>query len=91
LGLLAGVPLSLAAERLIHDLLFEVTIGDPPMVMASAIVLFASAAAAGCIPAVRASRVDPVVALRYEYPRPRGLTGYLVDASLANVSLVFTK
>jgi hypothetical protein len=65
-GLGAGVPLSFAASRLVHDLLFDVAPGDPPAIMIAAALLLASAAAAAYLPAWRASRVDPVVALRHE-------------------------
>jgi predicted permease len=66
LGLCTGVPLSLGAERLVHDLLFDVAPGDPLAIIMAAAVLFASATLAAYLPAWRASRVDPVIALRYE-------------------------
>jgi predicted permease len=66
IGLAAGLPLSLWTERLVHDLLFEVGAGDPLSLASAAALLFASAAVAAYLPARRASRVDPVVALRYE-------------------------
>jgi predicted permease len=66
LGLCTGVPLSIAAERLVHDLLFDVAPGDPPVIITSAALMLVSAAVAAYLPAWRASRVDPVVALRYE-------------------------
>lgn len=65
-GLCTGIPLSLAVERLLHDLLFDVAPGDPLVVITSATLFFASATLAAYFPAWRASRVDPVVALRYE-------------------------
>jgi predicted permease len=66
IGLAAGIPLSLATERLVHDLLFGATTGDPLSVMTAAGLLLGSATLAAYLPARRASRVDPVIALRYE-------------------------
>jgi ABC-type lipoprotein release transport system permease subunit len=66
IGLAAGIPLSLAAERLVHDLLFGVTAGDPQSVLTAAGMLLGSATLAAYLPARRASRVDPVIALRDE-------------------------
>jgi putative ABC transport system permease protein len=47
-------------------LLFEVKPGDPATFAVGAAILFAAAVAACWIPARRATRVDPLVALRYE-------------------------
>jgi len=60
LGLLAAV----AATRLMASLLFGVPPLDPPTFIAAAALLLAVAALASAVPALRASRVDPVVALR---------------------------
>jgi ABC-type antimicrobial peptide transport system permease subunit len=51
---------------LIAALLFEVTPGDPFSIGAAALLLAAVTLAAGFIPARRASRVDPMIALRDE-------------------------
>jgi putative ABC transport system permease protein len=65
-GLLAGFVLALAFGRVVRALLFEVGPGDP-LVSASALSLLAAVAALSCyIPARRATKVDPMVALRYE-------------------------
>jgi ABC-type antimicrobial peptide transport system permease subunit len=66
IGLAAGAPLSFAAQRLVDDLLFGVNAGDPLSVVTAAGMMFGSATLAAYVPARRASRIDPVVALRYE-------------------------
>jgi putative ABC transport system permease protein len=65
-GLAVGVPCALAASRLLEHMLFGVSAHDPATLAAVAFALAAVAALAGYIPARRAMRVDPLVALRYE-------------------------
>jgi len=65
-GLALGVPCALAASRLVAHLLFDVSAYDPITLTTVAVALAAVAVAAGYIPARRAMRVDPVIALRYE-------------------------
>jgi putative ABC transport system permease protein len=65
-GLAVGLPCALAASRLLGNMLFGVSAGDPATLAIVAITLAAVAALAGYIPARRAMRVDPMVALRYE-------------------------
>ncbi|MBI4905559.1 MAG: ABC transporter permease [Acidobacteria bacterium] len=65
-GLMAGVAIALAMTRVMRSLLFEVSPLDPQVFAFVAVVLAAVALAACAIPARRASRVDPVTALRYE-------------------------
>jgi predicted permease len=63
-GIAIGVPATLAATRLITSSLFGVGAADPPTLIAAAFLMVAVAAFAGFLPARRASRVDPMVALR---------------------------
>ena len=65
-GIVAGLAASLALSRLLARFLFQVEPGDPlSFTVASGVLLLAGVAAA-LIPAYRASRVDPVAALRAE-------------------------
>jgi predicted permease len=65
-GLVIGVPAAFAAGRWIGSGLFGVEPLDPWIGAATVTVLVIVSAAAGLIPANRASRIDPIVALRYE-------------------------
>jgi predicted permease len=65
-GVLIGVPIALASARWISALLFGLTPLDPLSLVFTMLILLLFSAIAGFIPARRASRVDPTVALRYE-------------------------
>jgi ABC-type antimicrobial peptide transport system permease subunit len=65
-GMLLGIPLALAATRLLRSQLFGVEPVDPPSIATALAVLVLSAAAAGYLPAARAARVGPTEALRAE-------------------------
>jgi len=66
LGLATGVVAAIFAGRLIRSLLFGVSAHDPLMFGIVALVVAIVATVASYIPARRAMRVDPIVALRYE-------------------------
>ena len=66
IGIAVGASCALATARLITHLLFEVTPYDPFTLALVSLVLLAVGALAGYVPARRAMRVDPVVALRHE-------------------------
>jgi ABC-type antimicrobial peptide transport system permease subunit len=57
---------ALAAARLLSSMLFRVKTTDAATISAAILVLCATALLAGYLPARRATRVDPMVALRYE-------------------------
>ena len=65
-GLLVGVPLALVAASSLRALLFGVAPQDLPTIIGVCVVLTAAAWLAAYMPARRASRVDPIVALRCE-------------------------
>jgi predicted permease len=66
IGLAAGVPASLACARFIQSKLFGLKPADPLTLAAALAIMIAVAAASGYLPARRAAKVDPLVALRYE-------------------------
>jgi predicted permease len=63
-GILVGVPAAILAARVVANLLFGLTPYDPLTLVLSAVALTAVAFVAAIVPARRACRVDPVVALR---------------------------
>jgi predicted permease len=65
-GLAIGVPAALALAQLIKSQLYGVAPADPLTLVAGAVLLLAVAVFAAWLPARRASRVDPIVALRAE-------------------------
>ena len=66
LGIIVGVPCAIAATRLIGHMLFGVAPGDPLTFAAAASILLAVGAIAGYWPARRATKIDPIAALRRE-------------------------
>lgn len=66
IGAIVGVALALSLGRLMATLLFQVVSHDPLVIGVSLGALSLIALAAGLIPAMRAARVDPMKALRYE-------------------------
>ncbi|HEV2378977.1 MAG TPA: ABC transporter permease [Terriglobia bacterium] len=66
IGAVIGLALAFAAGRAISSMLYGVSAGDPLTILGASLLMFSAAAMASFLPAWRASRVDPMVALRYE-------------------------
>lgn len=66
LGLVLGLALSVGIARLLQGLLFEVSAFDPLVFAAVTAVLTVAALVATYVPARRASRIDPLAALRHD-------------------------
>ena len=65
-GLAISVPAALSASRLVKSFLFDTQPNDPVTLVLAGVVLVSAAILAGYAPARRASRIDPVAALRHE-------------------------
>ncbi|MGE5295687.1 MAG: ABC transporter permease [Solirubrobacterales bacterium] len=65
-GIVLGLPLTLALARVLDAVVFGIAPYDPVTLIGSGLVLLVVAVAAAWIPARRAAKVDPMVALRYE-------------------------
>jgi putative ABC transport system permease protein len=66
MGAILGLLVSLALMRFLGSQLYDIKPGDPATLVGAALLMVAVALAASYIPARRATRVDPMVALRYE-------------------------
>jgi ABC-type antimicrobial peptide transport system permease subunit len=65
-GLAISVPAALSASKLVESLLFGVKPNDPEAFAAAIAILVAAALLAAYVPARRASRIDPMLAVRHE-------------------------
>jgi predicted permease len=66
IGVLIGLPAALALTRLLASQLYDIAPGDPATIVVATLGIAAIAAVSAYIPARRATRIDPVRALRYE-------------------------
>jgi putative ABC transport system permease protein len=65
-GIAVGIGIALAAAPLIAPLLYRVRPADPVSIVGASLFLIVVAVLASLIPALRATRVDPILALRQE-------------------------
>ena len=65
-GIIVGIPAALALTQVVQSQLFGLTGHDPGTLAMATVALAVVACAAGYLPALRASRLDPMKALRYE-------------------------
>jgi predicted permease len=66
IGIPIGLPIALLGAYLVRSMLFGLSFADPMTLAFAVLLLGIVAVSAGLVPAYRASRVDPLVALRYE-------------------------
>jgi len=66
LGLAIGVPSALATSRFVESFLFEVKPNSPAALVFAVAILLIAVLLAGFAPARKASRIDPMTALRHE-------------------------
>ena len=66
IGLAVGLPAALALGRYVSSQLYGIEGHDPAVAITTIVLLAVVSAAAGLIPAHRASRIDPILALRHE-------------------------
>ena len=66
IGGVAGLAAAVGLGRVTRSLLFELQASDPMVMLGSAVALTLVALGAGAVPARRASRIEPMVALRHD-------------------------
>jgi ABC-type antimicrobial peptide transport system permease subunit len=65
-GLAISVPTALATSKLVESFLFGMKPNDPLSLALAVAILLSAALLAGYVPARKASRIDPMIALRHE-------------------------
>jgi ABC-type antimicrobial peptide transport system permease subunit len=66
IGLALGIPAAIGLGRFVSNQLYGIQPNDPWIAISTVALLTLVSAAAGLIPARRASQIDPILALRYE-------------------------
>jgi ABC-type antimicrobial peptide transport system permease subunit len=64
IGVAIGLPCAIAAGRLVGNRLFGLTAADPATIATAIMIILGATVLAGFVPARRASRIDPMNALR---------------------------
>jgi ABC-type antimicrobial peptide transport system permease subunit len=65
-GLAIGLPVALGASKFVESLLFGLQPNDPTSLAMAVAILLSASLVAGYFPAWKASRIDPMIALRHE-------------------------
>lgn len=65
-GVVVGIPCALVAARLVRSQLYGVAPNDPTMIIGASAVFMVTGIVAALVPALRASHIDPIEALRQE-------------------------
>ena len=66
LGIAIGLPAALGVSRLVQSFLFGIKTNDPVTLSSAVGILLGAIMLAGYVPARKASRIDPIIALRDE-------------------------
>jgi ABC-type antimicrobial peptide transport system permease subunit len=66
MGLAIGLPISLGTSKFVESLLFGLQHNDPRSLATAIAILLSASLVAGYFPAWKASRIDPMIALRHE-------------------------
>ena len=66
IGLAVGIPAAIGLGRFVSSQLYGIEPDDPFIAVSTVVLIAVVSATAGLIPARRASRIDPILALRYE-------------------------
>ena len=87
IGLAVGIPSAIGLGRYVSSQLYGIQPNDPWIAVSTVALLAVVSSAAGMIPATRASKIDPILALRYEYRlRTSGAADLIACAPIAGLA-----